>query len=128
MRSTKPVDATVVTGTQNGLTSSPVGTPAARVVLADVTGRGFDRAVVTNVAPTATEVSWVLRRRGSLASTGTTSLGANATKSLAVLVGGRAKLTGATLVLTGLAPTLVVSATLVTTPPGVTLTSGLNGG
>ena len=128
MKSTQPVDATVVTGTQDGLTSSPVGTPAARVVLADVTGGGFDRAVVTNVASTATEVSWVLRRRGALASTGTTSLGANATKSLAVLVGGRAKLTGATMVLTGLAPTLVVSATLVTRPPGVTLTTGLNGG
>jgi len=128
MTSTQAVDVTLVTGTQEGLTSSPLGSPVSRAVLADVTGGGFDRAVVTNVSAAKTLVSWTLRHHGTLTSSGTTALGARASASLGVLLGGRAKLRGSTLVLTSATASLVVSATLSTSPAGVTLTSALNGG
>ena len=128
MTATQAVDATLVTGTLDGLTSSPLGSPVSRAVLADVTGGGFDRAVLTNVAARSTKVSWTLRHHGTLTSSGTTSLAAGASASLGVLVGGRQKLQGSTLVLTSATPSLVVSATLSTSPAGVVLTSGLDGG
>lgn len=128
LTSTRAVDATLVTGTTGGVTSSPLGTPVARAVLSDVTGNGFARAVVTNAAAKATTVHWTLRRGGQLRSSGETSLGAGATRSLGVLVGGRGALRGATLVLSSPVRALVVSAVLPSSPAGVTLTSALNGG
>ena len=128
MSATQAVDATLVTGTLDGLTSSPLGSPVSRAVLADVTGGGFDRAVLTNVSDATTEVSWTLRHHGTLTSSGTTSLASGASASLGVLLGGRQKLQGSTLVLASATPSLVVSATLSTSPAGVVLTSGLNGG
>ena len=128
LTSTQPVDVTLVTGTDNGLSASPLGSPVARAVLADVTGGGFDRAMVTNVAHATSQVSWTLRHQGTLTSSGTTTLSPGYSASLGVLVGGRAKLRGSTLVLTSASDSMVVIATLSTSPAGVTLTSALDGG
>jgi len=128
MTSTQPVDATLATGTSNGLSFSPLGTPASRVVLADVTGAGFGEATLTNATDKSTDVTWTLLRHGALASTGATSVSAGHTVSLGQLLNGRAKLTSATLILTGTTPSLVVNAILNTTPVGVTMAAALNGG
>lgn len=128
LAATRAVDATLVTGTTGGVTSSPLGTPVARAVLSDVTGNGFAQAVVTNAWRSATTLHWTLRRRGVLTSSGSTSLDAGATLSLGALLGGHAALRAATLVLTSVQPALVVSAVLPSFPAGVTLTFALNGG
>lgn len=128
MTSTQAVDATLVTGTQEGVTSSPLGSPVSRAVLADVTGGGFSRAVVTNTSSAKVVVAWTLRHGATLTSSGTTTLGARGTASLGQLLGGRTKLRGSTLVLTSATVSMVVSATLSTSPAGVTLTPALDGG
>lgn len=128
MTSTQPVDATLATGTVNGLSFSPLGTPASRTVLADVTGAGFGEATATNATDKSTNLSWTLERHGAVTSTGTTAISAGYTVSLGQLLNGRAKLTGATLVLTATTPSLVVNAILNTTPSGVTMAAALDGG
>ena len=128
MTSSQPVDATLATGTANGITLSPLGTAVARAVLADVTGTGFSQANVSNASGASTTVTWALLRHGAVASTGLTPLGAGASISLGQLLGGRAKLQGASLVLTSATPALVVDAILSTRPNGVTLAAALNGG
>ncbi len=128
MSSTQPVDATLATGTSDGLTLSPLGTPVARAVLVDVTGNGFGQATATNATDKSTNVTWTLLRHGAVTSTGTTSISAGYTVSLGQLLNGRAKLTGATLVLASTTPALVVNAILNTTPVGVTMAAALDGG
>ena len=128
MSSTQAVDVTLATGTADGLTFSPLGSPESRVVLADVTGAGYGEATLTNATIATTDVKWTLIHRGAVASTGSTTLGAGGTISLGQLLGGRDKLQGATLVLSSATPALVVDAILKTTPGGVTLAAALNGG
>jgi hypothetical protein len=128
MTSTQAVDATLATGTKNGLTLSPLGTAMLRAVLSDVTGAGFAQATVTNISSASTTVTWALVHHGAIASTGLAPLGAGGTISLGQLLGGRAKLQGATVVLTSATPALVVSAILPTSPTGVTMAAPLNGG
>ena len=128
MTSNEPVDATLATGTTNGLTLSPLGTPVARAILADVTGGGFGEATATNATGAVATFAWTLIHHGVVTSTGSTSIRAGRTISLGQLLGGRAKLRGSTLVLTSSTPALVVDAILNTTPIGLTLASPLNGG
>ena len=128
MTSNQAVDATLATGTTNGLTLSPLVTAVSRAVLSDVTGAGFARATVSNTSDASTTLTWALLRRGTIASIGLTPLGAGGSISLGQVVGGRSKLQGATLVLTSATPVLVVNAILPTTPYGVTLAAPLNGG
>jgi hypothetical protein len=128
MSSTQAVDVTLATGTQDGLTFSPLGSPGSRVVLADVTGAGYGEATLTNATIAPTDVKWTLIHHAVVASTGSTTLGAGGTISLGQLLGGRDKLKGATLVLSSATPSLVVDAILNTTPAGVTLATSLNGG
>ncbi|NNN08837.1 MAG: hypothetical protein HKL85_06535 [Acidimicrobiaceae bacterium] len=128
MTSTQPVDATLATGTKNGLTLSPMGVAMSRAVLSDVTGGGFAQATVTNTSNAPTTVTWALLHHGSINSTGLTPLGAGQTVSLGQALGGRAKLQGATLVLTSATPVLAVNAILTTFPYGVTMAASLNGG
>jgi hypothetical protein len=99
-----------------------------RAVLADVTGAGFGEATATNVSEKTTSVAWALVRHGTVASTGATTISAGFTVSLGQLLNGRAKLKGATLVLTGTTPSIVVNAILNTTPVGVTMAAPLDGG
>jgi hypothetical protein len=128
MSSTQAVDVTLATGTADGLTFSPLGSPGSRVVLADVTGAGYGEATVTNATIVTTDVKWALIHHGVVASTGSTTLGAGGTISLGQLLGGRDKLKGATLLLSSATRALVVDAILNTTPGGVTLAAALNGG
>ena len=128
MTSSKPVDATLVTGTPNGLTLSPLGALVSRAVLSDVTGGGFARATVTNASLMDTNLAWDLVRHGVLSATGHATLGASENLSLGQLIGGRAKLQGATLILTSSSAVLVVNAILNTSPGGVTMAAALNGG
>ena len=131
MTSTQAVDATLATGTRNGLTLSPLGTAVSRAVLSDVTGGGFAQATVTNASSASsasTTVTWALLHHGVIASTGLTPLGAGRTISLGQVLGGRAKLQGSTVVLTSATPVLVVNAILTTSPVGVTMAAPLNGG
>jgi hypothetical protein len=128
MTSTQAVDATLATGTNDGLNLSPLGTAVSRAVLSDVTGAGFAQATVTNVSIASTTVTWALLHHEVIASTGLTPLGAGGTISLGQLLGGRAKLQGATVVLTSATPVLVVNAILPTSPVGVTMAVALNGG
>jgi hypothetical protein len=128
MTSTQAVDATLATGTKNGLTLSPLGTAVSRAVLSDVTGAGFAQATVTNTSSASTTVTWALVHHGAIASTGLAPLGAGGTISIGQLLGGRAKLQGATVVLTSATPALVVSAILPSSPTGVTMAAALNGG
>ncbi len=128
MSSTQPVNATLATGTTYGVNLSPLGSGVSRAILSDVTGAGFARATVSNDASAATTMTWALVRHGAITSTGLTPLGAGAAVSLGQVVGGRAKLQGATLVLTSATPVLVVNAILPTSPMGVTLAAPLNGG
>ena len=128
MTSNQAVDATLATGTASGLALSPLGTPVARAVLSDVTGGGFGEATLTNASAATTTVSWTLLHHGKVTSTGSTSVGAGDTISLGVLLGGRSKLRGSTLVVASATPALVVNAILSTSPVGVTLASALNGG
>jgi hypothetical protein len=128
MTSTQAVDATLATGTKYGLTLSPLGSAVSRAVLSDVTGAGFAQAVVTNDSVASTTVTWALLRHGAITSTGLTPLGAGQTISLGQVLGGRAKLQGATLVLSSATPVLVVNAILPTSPFGVTLAAPLDGG
>jgi hypothetical protein len=128
LTSNQAVDATLATGTASGLTLSPLGTPVARAVLSDVTGGGFGEATLTNASAATTTVSWTLLHHGKVTSTGSTSVGAGDTISLGVLLGGRSKLRGSTLVVASATPAMVVNAILSTSPVGVTLASALNGG
>lgn len=123
-----PVQATLATGTTSGLTLSPLATPVARAVLADVTGAGFGEATLTNARAKTTSVSWTLIHDNRVEVTGALSLGGGATVSLGQLVGGRAKLRGATFVATTRKAALVVDAILNTSPIGLTLAAPLNGG
>ena len=122
------VVATLATGTKKGLTFFPLGTPLARAVLADVTGAGFAQAAVSNASGATVDLGWSLVHHNAVVATGVATLGVRGTLSLGQLVGGRARLQGATLVLTSATPALVVSAILPTSPAGVTLTGALNGG
>ncbi len=128
MTSTQPVNATLATGTANGMTLSPLSTAVSRAILSDVTGAGFAQATVTNDSTAATTVTWALVHHGAILSTGLAPLGAGQTISLGQAVGGRAKLRGATLVLTSATPVLVVNAILPSSPYGVTMAAALNGG
>ncbi len=128
MTSTQPVNATLATGTTNGVTLSPLSTAVSRAILSDVTGAGFAQATVTNDSTVATTVTWALVHHGTIVATGLAPLGARQTISLGQTLGGRAKLQGSTLVLTSATPVLVVNATLPTSPYGVTMAAALNGG
>ena len=128
MTSNQAVVATLATGTSSGLTLSPLGTPVARAILSDVTGGGFGEATLTNASAGTSEVGWILLHHGAITATGTTSVAAGDTISLGVLLHGRAKLQGSTLVMTSPTAALVVNAILSTSPGGVTLASALHGG
>jgi len=128
MTSNQPVIATLATGTSQGLTLSPLAAPVARAILSDVTGGGFAEATLTNATKAATNVAWTLLHRGSVTSTGTTTVGPGGTVSIGALLHGRAKLQGSTLVMVSPTAALVVNAILNTSPVGVTLAAALNGG
>ncbi len=128
LTSDQPVDATLATGTSNGVTLSPLGSPVARAVLSDVTGGGFGEATMTNASAAATTVTWSLLHHGALSASGVTTVEPRTTVSIGALVHGRTKLRGSTLIMTSPTSSLVVNAILTTSPAGVTLASALNGG
>jgi hypothetical protein len=128
LSATQPVLATLATGTTSGLTFSPLGVPVARAILADVTGGGFGEATLTNASDATRSVNWTLIHNNKVTVTGALSLGVGGTISLGQLVGGKAKLRGATFVATTSTPALVVNAILNTTPIGLTSAAALNGG
>jgi Family of unknown function (DUF5719) len=128
MTATQPVNATLATGTSQGLTLSPLVAPVSRAVLSDVTGGGFGEATATNATRSAVTVEWTLIRHGALTSSGSAFLGGGGTISLGQLLGGRARLQGSTLILATPTPALVVSAILNSSPVGLTLVPALDGG
>jgi hypothetical protein len=128
MSATQPVNATLATGTTQGVTLSPLAGPVARAVLSDITGGGFAEATATNATRSAVTVAWTLIRHGAPTSSGSTPLGAGGTISLGQLLGGRARLQGSTLILASPTPALVVSAILNSSPAGLTLVPALDGG
>ena len=128
MSATQPVDATLATGVTQGLNLSPLGVASSRPVLVDVTGRGFAQATLTNASRTTATATWTLIRHGAVVATNSTQVTAGATVSLGQLVGGRQRLEGATLVVTGTSTAWVVNAILFTSPTGTTVVSALNGG
>ena len=128
MSSTQAVDVTLGTGVVQGLHLSPLASALQRPVLADVTGRGFAQATLTNVGRATSIATWSLIRQGRVVSTGSTQVTAGASVSLGQLLGGRDHLRGATLVISGTSATWSVSATLETSPAGQILAPALNGG
>ncbi len=128
MSATEPVDATLATGVVQGLNLSPLGTASSRPVLADVTGGGYAQATLTNASAVTATATWTLISHGAVLATNSTQVTPGTTVSLGELVGGRQRLAGATLVVTGSTSAWVVNAALVTSPPGTMLATALNGG
>jgi len=129
MTSSQPLIATLATGSSAGIALSPALVPAKTFLLADFAGRGFDAATVTNTSSRSLSVSFTARASGSTqATSGTVRLDAGTTSSILGLFNGVVTLTGARVLMSASHAALLVSATLPTSPRGVTVVSPLYGG
>jgi len=129
MTSSEPVIATLATGAGSGIALSPALVPAKTFLLADFAGRGYDAATVTNTSSRTIGVTFSVEAKGTRhAATGTIRLDADTTSSVLGLFSGVTTLTGTTLLITASKAALLVSATLPTSPKGVTVVSPLYGG
>lgn len=125
LRSTARVFSSLATGTSSGLALDSPGVPQDNYLLADFSGRGFDAATVTNTATTSIKVRFTLV--GGHGATATAPLAAHTTESILHLFNGVTSLRGASVEVTASASSLLVSATLPSTPVGVTVISPLDG-
>jgi hypothetical protein len=129
MTSSEPVIPTLATGAGSGIALSPALVPAKTFLLADFAGRGYDAATVTNTSSRTIGVTFSVEAKGSLPGpTGTIRLDADTTSSILGLFSGVTTFTGTTLLITASKAALLVSATLPTSPKGVTVVSPLYGG
>ncbi len=128
MSSSQPVIAALATGTGKYLALSAPSSPQPQYLVGDFTRRGFDAATVTNTSSRSISID-VTRLSGSSGATSSAPLhlAGDTTETLRTLDPQLANLRGVLLIVTASRPTLLVTLTLPTRPPGMTVVSGLDG-
>ena len=134
-----PFVATLAAGTRAGVALTPAPTPGGLFLLADF-GTGYASATLTNTSTHAVTVtfphSFAVQTAGTPAAAGsqvsiaatTASVAPGATVSVTSVYAAESNLAGTSIEVTSSRPVLVVSATLATTPVGVTVVVPSDGG
>ncbi len=129
MTSSQPVIASLAAGTKSGLALSPAVAPAAKFLLADFAGKGFDAATVTNTSSRTITVTFTtVPNEGQVSVSSSVRLAGNTTSDILGLFSGITTFSATTVLVTASRPLLLVTTTLPTTPKGVTVISPLDGG
>jgi hypothetical protein len=131
MSSSQPVIAALATGTGSDVALSAPGSPGPEVLVGDFTGRGFDQATLTNTSSRSIEVN-ISTLPSATATTAKSTytqfrLGANTTDTLKDVLPSLSSLLRVQMIVTASRPTLLVTLTLPTRPPGMTVVSPLDG-
>ncbi|MGD0852136.1 MAG: DUF5719 family protein [Acidimicrobiales bacterium] len=131
MNSSQPVIAALATGTGKDVALSAPGTPEPEFLVGDFTGRGVDEATFTNTSSRSIEVDVATLPSASATSAKSTYTGfrldANTTDTLKDVLPSLSTLRGVQMIVTASRPTLVVTLTLPTRPPGMTVVPPLDG-
>ena len=130
LTSTRPVVATLATGTSAGTALSPARAPSAAALLADLSGRGFDDAAITNTSSATVTVTLSAFDLTShaLVTSSTVRLDGHTTSGLLGLYGALRTLSHTSVLARASRPDLVVTATLTGAPAGVAVVTPLDGG
>jgi Family of unknown function (DUF5719) len=127
--SSEAVFTSLATGSSTGLVLSSPATPSHEVLLSDFSGRGFNSATITNTSSRTLKVTLAtVAGPGPPGLTREVELGADATANVLGALTGVSSLRGVSVLVTASRPSLIVSATLPSTPRGVEVVSALDGG
>lgn len=129
MRSTRPVIASLATGTDKQIALTAPELPESEFLVDDVTGRGFDAATLTNVAAKAINVTMTsLAPLTTLPHVGGEGrVNGDTTLNIRTVIPAFATLRRAFFLVQASRPTLLVTLTLPTKPPGMTVVEPLDG-
>jgi len=129
LTSSEAVVATLATGTRSGVALSPAQRPGTTFLLTDFTGAGYNTAAVTNTSSRPITVTFTkIGRSRHTNVTDTARLAGDSTSLILGLFSGLTSFRSATLLVTTSRPSLLVTATLPSSPVGVTVVSPLYGG
>jgi hypothetical protein len=129
MTSSQPVIAALATGTGNEIALSTPESPEPELLVGDFTGHGFDTVTFTNTSSKPITISLDRLPNGGTGVSNPTNvrLNADATETLRAALPALANFRGGAILVTASRPTLVISMTLPTRPPGMTVVSPLDG-
>jgi hypothetical protein len=129
MTSSQPVIAALATGTGNDVALSTPESPEPEWLVGDFTGHGFDAVTLTNTSSKSITISLDrLPNSGTGVSNPTTvHLDADTTETLRAADPALADFRGGAIIVTASRASLVISMTLLTRPPGMTVLSPLDG-
>ena len=127
LKATGPVVAALAAGTAAGVALSAAATPSSAFLLANVTGRAFQAATLTNTSSHTVTVRLTAITGAARAGSTSLTLPAFVTRSLPRVALEKAASLQPILFVSTSKPTLLVTGTVPSSPAGVTVVAALNG-